>query len=273
MTNNLTKKSYGINKLYNSDKFNDKIFKLINKILVKNNIPKSTIINIISKKNTDEKISIELAKLIKNPENLYSESEDFRRAYYKWTIIKKNTTKNISNILDFGGNVGNTAYFIGQKMLKLNKKNIIVADIDEWGVEKWSPRKDITFINSSKLNTISNNSIDMISAFHVLHHINSKEYEYLFNEFYRILSPDGFIVIYEHDCDNNDMSILIDLEHALYDIVASQKITWNNFIKSFYAKYMSKNMWKKMFENAGFKLYKSIELNNLDNSFYMFFKK
>jgi ubiquinone/menaquinone biosynthesis C-methylase UbiE len=165
------------------------------------------------------------------------------------------------------------AYYIGRNILKLSKQNTVVVDINEWGNEKWTPRNDITFFNTSMIHKIPTNSVDMISAFHVLHHINPTEYNKIFAEFYRILSPNGFIVLYEHDCNSANTGLLIDLEHALYDVVSSKKTTWADFVNSHYATYFGIKKWQDMFESAGFKKYREIELKNIDNSFYMFFKK
>ena len=272
MDSTLSKKSTNIYELYNSNN-KDRIIKLISKMIINSNVNKKVITDIIIENKTDDKITNELSKINKNAENLYTEEHDFRRASYKWNVIKKNMLTPIRSIVDFGGNVGNTAYFIGRKILQLPKNKTMVVDIDEWSGEKWSPRSDITFINSNEMDKIPDNSVDIITAFHVLHHINSDEYKKIINDFFRILKKTGVIVLYEHDChDDNDASF-IDVEHALYDVVASKKVKWSEFIKTFYAKYLNKNDWKSLFEKNGFKLYSTLELHNLDNSFYMFFRK
>lgn len=222
---------------------------------------------------TDTKITDELRQLVKIPEQLYSDSHDFRRARNRWDNIKNHTTTKVTSMLDFGGNVGNTVFHIGRQILKLSKQNTYSADIPEWSGEKWVPREDITFVDANNLDQIPDNSIDMISAFHVLHHINAKEYSKILKHFHRILSPRGFIVIYEHDCTCANMAILIDIEHALYDVVVSKKNNWGEFTKHYYAKYLSIKKWQTMFGNAGFKKYHTTELKNIDNSFYMFFTK
>jgi ubiquinone/menaquinone biosynthesis C-methylase UbiE len=274
MDSTLTRKSTNIYRLCNSNNMNSKITKLITKMLTNNNINQSAIVEIINNNKTDEKISKELAKLNKNAENLYTEENDFKRASYKWDIIKRNSNPaNIKSILDFGGNVGNTAYFLGKTKLNLAKPEIIVSDVNEWVLDKWKPRSDITFVNSANLDKVPSNSVSMITSFHVLHHIKPKKRDKIIKELYRILSPNGFIVIYEHDCYSADMRSFIDIEHALYDVVVSKKTEWSKFTDVFYANYLSKNGWKRTFEDEGFKMYKTIELRNLDNSFYMFFKK
>ena len=67
-------------------------------------------------------------------------------------------------------------------------------DINEWSGIKWEPRKDITFTHYDKLSSIKDKSIDLITVFHSLHHIKENEYNYILENFNRILSNDGVIV-------------------------------------------------------------------------------
>jgi hypothetical protein len=89
MKSQIYKKSTGINKLYTSSVWRNKIVNLLTKILKYSNAPKSVIVDIISSNKMDETIFIELSKLVKTPENFYSDTYDFKRASYKWDIIKK----------------------------------------------------------------------------------------------------------------------------------------------------------------------------------------
>jgi len=273
----LSKNSCGIVKLYKSYKWKPELERLLKKILRYVNISleqSSKIIeNHLESKNSDNKIINELIDMVKKPEQLYSVEYDYKRAYNKWNNIRPHAPKKINSILDFGGNVGNTSFIIGRRILKLPKHKTFTADIPEWSGETWVPRDDITFINAEKLELIPDNSIDMITTFHVLHHIDAKEYKNIFGHFKRILTKNGFIVIYEHNCDNSNRAILVDVEHALYDTVSSKKASYNTFLKGHYAKYFGLDKWRQMFEAAGFKQFHTIKLHNIDNSFYMFFKK
>lgn len=272
----LSENSCGIVKLYKTPKWKPELEKLLKKILRYVNISLDQSIEVIKKhldsKNSDSKIINELASMVKKPEQLYSVEYDYKRAYNKWNNIRHHTTKKINSILDFGGNVGNTSFIIGRRILKLPKHKTFTADIPEWSGEKWVPRNDITFIDAKKLELIPDNSIDMITTFHVMHHIDSNDYKNIFGHFKRILTKDGFIVLYEHNCDNSNRAILIDIEHVLYDTVSSKTLSYNNFVKTHYAKYFGINKWRQIGETVGFKQFHIKELHNIDNSFYMFFK-
>lgn len=274
----LSKKSTNIVDLYKAPAEKPKIMALLIKLLRNVKINEGDITTIIEKytnlkTGTDIKIFNDLVKLIKHPENLYSVESDTQRACHKWRIIKSHLTKRIHSYLDMGGNVGNTAMVFGRKIFKLPKEKTFVVDIDEWAGEKWVPRDDITFIHYDKMATIPDRSIDMISAFHTLHHIPSADYPKIMKEFYRILSNDGCIVLYEHNCEKHQWAGVIDIEHAIFDVVVSKKITFDKFVKIHYAKYLSINKWKALFASVGFKDYFIEERKNIDNSFFIMFRK
>jgi 2-polyprenyl-3-methyl-5-hydroxy-6-metoxy-1,4-benzoquinol methylase len=225
---------------------------------------------------SDKIILLELSKIVNRSENLYSEKNNINRINIKWDIIKNHIPNNlkITSLMDFGGNNGDAAHIIGDK-LSVDPKNTYSVDVTDWVSEKWSPRSDIVFIHTNKMhdkNIMEDNSVDLIMAMHVLHHINMKEIKTIIKTFDRILSKKGIIILYEHDCNSVLMKNLIDLEHIIFDVVISKKITYEKFIKSYFAEYKTKEEFEKIFSKY-FKKYKTIELNNKDNSFYHFFSR
>ena len=275
--NKLSLSSFVINDLLKNNSMNIKLLKLFIKILKNGNINQESIINIfkesLKQKLSDETIINKFRSMVKYPINTYNENYNMKRAAFKWSFIKKNINININSIMDFGGNVGDTAYYIG-KQLGLSKDKINVVDINEWAGLKWEPRNDITFTHYNKLSNIKDKSIDLITIFHSLHHIKESEYDYIMNNLNRILSNKGIIVLYEHNNNNYNIAKLIDLEHCLYDVVLSQKLTYKQFIDTtyFYAKYLQINQWENVFSKY-FKKYYYYEMHNLDNSFFMFLRK
>lgn len=272
MTYKLTNKSTRINSLMKT-KYKDTIIKLFKKVLYSVKINHIDIINAINVNKKDKSIINQLIKLVKNPEPIYNSNYNIKKAHNKWKFfIKPNLPysfeSTIKNMFDFGGNVGDFAYIYGQ-YLNLKKKNIFVADIDDWAGEKWKPRKDITWIHADNLKKIPTKKIDLITIQHVMHHINSKEFPKIIKEFDRMLTKNGVIVLYEHNTHNDNISTIVDLEHLLFDVVVAKKISYSNFLKTNYMEYYKIHQWKKIFSKY-FKSYKIIELNNLDNSFYMF---
>lgn len=147
----------------------------------------------------------------------------------------------------------------------------MVVDINDFGGFEYEPREDITFIHFDDIDNIKT-KVNLITVYHTLHHINNKFYPKIIELFNRILTDDGIIVLYEHDCINEKRAYIIDIEHILYDCVISKKETYDDYIKNNYTKYLSVDEWKdvfsKYFESAG-----ELRLNNKDYSFYMFLRR
>ena len=251
------------------------LLKIMSKSIRSTGIDFKTIVNVIKNNlnEPDSKIVGELVLLVKNPASLYTDAYNKERSLWKWNIIKEHIPRgeSIRSILDYGGNVGDVARAYGD-ILNLTKEKIFVVDVDEWSGEKWTPRDDITFIHYDNMDKLPTNSIDMITIQHVMHHIDPKEFPKIIDMFNRVLTKDGFIVLYEHNSRMDDFSTLIDLEHHLFDVVASKKTSYDKFVKSFYAKYFNISQWETIFSKH-FKDYFTLETYSADRSFYMFLKK
>lgn len=267
----LSKNSKIIKTIFNS-KWKPQLMKLFGKVLSQTNISQNEIEIIINNHNTDKEIIDVLVKHNKTPIDLYSEKYDRNRAIKKWKLIKSNLKGRVTSLLDMGGNVGNIAHMLGRVIMKLPKENTIVVDINDWEGQQWTPRSDITFVHYDDIKTIPDKSIDLITVFHTLHHINKKDYTDIINQYKRIITPNGIIVLYEHDCSAPEWNGIIDIEHILYDVVVSKKKKYIDYVNNYYSNYMSKSKWEKLFKLGEFKKYKEINLRNIDNSFYMFFK-
>ena len=283
-------KSNLIEKLYNSE-WQERLINIIFKSLSWNKVNKDDIISLLDsyymkdkpkdnpKDKTKDKKDIakdkviieELANLVLVTTTPYSEQNNINRAYGKWKNIKPNINFKINGMLDYGGGVGDTAFAIGHNILHLPKNKILVVDVDEFGGVEYIPRNDITFFHFNDISDITT-KVDLITVNHVLHHIKAKDYPKIVKLFDRILTKNGLIVLYEHDCDNKKMSTIINLEHMIFDVCGTKKMTYDHFVKGFYAKYLSIDKWKKIF-SAHFTAVNIIKLNNVDNSAYIFFKR
>lgn len=196
--------------------------------------------------------------------NLASTREKLRKGNYKLKHIRKLLPYDTKKYLDFGGSDGSNASMIGYE-LGLKKSDILVIDQDEWIGVKINPRTDITFKNVDYLKKIKNNTFDLITCFHVLHHI--PEIKETVEELKRIIKPGGTILISEHDCYNDEFANLLDVEHELFDIVVNKSVTYDEFKKLYYGKYRPKEEWYKLFKKPE----EVIELKNKDMTFYASF--
>ena len=261
-------KSNLIGKLY-KNKWHDKLIKIITKSLSKT-IKKEDIIAILDAEYDDKKIIEKLTELVQITTTPYSEENNIKRALNKWRNIKPQINFKINGMMDYGGGVGDAAFAMGQ-VLHLPKNKILVVDVDEFGGVKYKPRSDVSFFHFDNINDI-NTTVDLITVNHVLHHIKAKEYPKILALFDRILNKNGIIVLYEHDCGNKNMANIINLEHMIYDVCGTKKMTYAKFVKEFYAKYLTVEQWQKIF-SSHFEIKHIIRLNNADNSTYIFFKR
>lgn len=277
---NITKKSDRLVELYQNKIWRPRLLALFSRVLSSVKISEEQIIELLehhielAKGNSDKKIILGLKKLVKKPHHPYNQKANISRAFRKWKLIKPQLRTRITGVLDFGGNVGDAAYVFGRMIAKVAKEQTFVVDIDEWSGEKWEPRKDITFVHFDNMSQLikQRKKVDLITISHVLHHINPDHYPDIMDLFNSMLTSKGAIMLYEHNCSENNWATLIDLEHYLYDIVVSQQTTFDKTVKTFYAQYLSIQNWKKIFSKY-FEPYNIQELNNPDNSFYMFLRK
>lgn len=226
----------------------------INKLVTNNN------------KNTVNKLRIKQQKygVVKN---IYSEERNKKSASKIYNTIKpyiKNI--NFNSFLDFGGGNCDIAFYIGQF---LNIKNVYCVDNDQWGAITWDRRKNVSF--TTNINTISDNSIDLILASHSLHHINDIELKNIINNFSRILTDNGILVLREHDSPDKEFDKLLDLQHILFDTVIAQNITYDDFLKTFYSNYKSIKEWNKLLYN--FKVKKIIKYPSINRTYICIYTK
>lgn len=199
-------------------------------------------------------------------ENLYSEEKNEKRAIKIYSTVKKYIDIDVKSFLDFGGGSCDIAFHMGNL---IGAQEVYCIDIDEWVDIKWKRRNNVTFFNN--LEKIKDNSINLILASHVLHHIDDNQIKDIINDFQRVLSNDGIIILKEHDCQNDEFAKLLDLQHMIYDTVITQTTTYDKFKKSFYSNYKSTKDWNKLFSN--FTLVKTIKKKNYDNTYFAIYKK
>lgn len=275
-----TDKSDTIVQLYNNPKYKKVLMKMMCKTTRMANIRYDDVQKTIDKYNSedaghgsDAKIVDELADMVRRPASLYNEKSNIARAQRKWEDVSQHVPADlkIGAILDFGGNVGDSAHELGQ-ILGLAKESVYVVDIDEWAGEKWVPRNDITFVHYNDMAKLPSNKVDIIFISHVMHHIEKKEYPKIMEMFDRVLTKNGIMVLYEHNCRSDDeFAAIIDLEHLMYDI-AAKKITYVRFGETFYADYYNIAQWRKIFAKY-FEDYFMLEKHSLDRSFYMLLRR
>jgi ubiquinone/menaquinone biosynthesis C-methylase UbiE len=173
---------------------------------------------LLEKERTDN----EYYKLMKSYK-IHYEDRYISRSEEIYYFIQKYCKYKIEKYLDYGCGSGKKTADIA-KLLNLKKENTFCADIDEWsiyGKNKNSNTTPVEIIPNKSLN-IEDNSIDLITTTHVLHHINSLDF--VIKELYRILKNNCYLVVTEHDVITINENILVDIEHVFFE-----RVMYNNF--------------------------------------------
>lgn len=149
--------------------------------------------------------------------------------------------------LDFGAGDCSMAVLLGRKF----GAEIYAIDIHDWGGSLNDPGLFKTQCKYKKYDgfkiPFKDSSFDLITALQVLHHIES--IEITLAELYRILCIGGIFIIREHNCHNNKMRKLVEVEHELHNKVFNKTINE----KEAYSKYRRKDDLRQMILNVGFK--------------------
>jgi ubiquinone/menaquinone biosynthesis C-methylase UbiE len=223
-----------------------------------NNIFKSYSVNkLIKNVNINhEWVSLNLTQIIKN----YCTN-------YCTNYLDINNINNKYKIVDIGGGEGDVLNMIGTH-LNIPQSNLYcIESKNEWS-EYYNFAKNINYIFwDNNYIDIDNDSIDVIIIMVAMHHMSDQNINNLLSNAYRILNPNGIIIIKEHDLNILDLKQIIDWEHHLYHIISTSndnltqdKIT--NYLDNFINNYKSKEEFDKYFTNYGFK-----SIIELDRSF------
>ena len=98
------------------------------------------------------------------------------------------------------------------------------------------------------------------------------------DEIIRIIKPNAYLLIYEHDCISPNNVYLLDLYHIINELLLKPNITnfmdnYKKFVNSYYSNYTSKKILSQRLSN-NFNLIKSKEVNvGFINNYYALFQK
>ena len=141
--------------------------------------------------------------------------------------IKHYVSKDINNYLDIGCGDGNITTALGKLLKAIHVHCIEVFtnnnnnNIEYFYIDK--KRKPIL--------SYPDKYFDVITAFMSLHHIvNLSD---MVDEIYRILKPDGILIIKEHDCWNSIDAMLIYIEHNIYIKCQNEPFIGNDHVVSY----------------------------------------
>lgn len=242
-------------KLYKNKKYKNSFEHIILYIAKTLDTNYESIINIIKKNKSDSTIYNNLyhqywSKYSKDTttntvssNNNYITSRAIKNANKIKSIIPKNINLyNRDVFVDIGCGDGS----ITSELSKIyDFKKTIGVDVENWFDTYTNKDKNIELIiTDGKTINIKDNSVDVILCNHVLHHIENLDD--MLDELARIIKKDGILIIKEHNCYYKELAYVIDIYHALYELVYRKKQN-DKFIKNYYSNYLSdKELYAKL---------------------------
>jgi ubiquinone/menaquinone biosynthesis C-methylase UbiE len=184
------------------------------------------------------------------------------------TLFKRFFTGNrlqipITNYLDIGCGDCKQTKVLGN-IIGLPDSEIYGADISNWGEYNKEKRNkigiNIVDLKEDGILPFEDSKFCLISVFMVLHHV--RPIEKLLSEISRILKPNGYFFIREHDAMSKIDYMLCDIEHALYDVVQRNDMTYFDKYHGVYYDWLE---WDYILQKHGLK-YLSGDFNS--NSIY-----
>lgn len=264
-----TKSKYQIYNCYNDKKSKNRLLLLLKRIIKFDKI--SELEMLIKKKQNDYEIYKFLYDQTKN--KTFNISKGFIHAAEINNMIQY-ANKKVNTFLDFGAGTGIKTEAV-KNILKLSNDNVYALDLDNFeSVDNKKYEYKFNYIYYDGVNYPDINiQFDLITCIQVLHHaldINNT-IKYIKN----LLKKDGLLIIKEHciEIDNDKISLLIDIEHSLYELVRDKNI---EFLNKYYARYFSEIEFIRIMILNGFiyvppqKDYVSDEQNPTNYIYYMF---
>jgi len=241
-------------KLYKNKKYKSSLHQIILYIAKTTDTNYDNIINIIKKNKTDSTIYNNLHQTYWSKYSTDSSESNSSNNNYIISRAIKNANK-IKSIIPKNINLYNRDVFVDigcgdgsitSELAKIYKfKKTIGVDVENWFDTYTNKNTNIKMvITDGKTINIKDNSVDVILCNHVLHHI--EHLDAMLNEIARIIKKDGLLIIKEHNCYYKELSYVIDIYHALYELVFRKKQN-DKFIENYYSNYLSdKELYAKL---------------------------
>jgi len=170
------------------------------------------------------------------------------------TAMKNSNKIIIDSYLDIAcGNCKKTE--LTGKLLGLKNNQIYGTDIENWYLYSNEKRDKIKinfkrFEKNGKL-PFEDKSMSLVSIIMTIHHLNGKELITMLKEIYRIVKPNGYFVIREHDAVTDFDYLLCDIEHSLYNDLKENS---PNFYETYYGRYFDWLEWNYIISKFKFNL-------------------
>lgn len=148
----------------------------------------------------------------------------------------------IDNVLDLGCSEGSITAALGEA-LQLPVEHVHGADVRDV-----SNKAGITFRLLTDPNRLPyyDSTFSLITCLMSFHHMDNVEA--VLNEIYRVLKPDGLLIIREHDLNPESLALVLDIQHGLY--ARTWAIEQATFCDNYTAHYAPREYWQQQLYNA-----------------------
>jgi len=89
----------------------------------------------------------------------------------------------------------------------------------------------------------------MITAFQSIHHMEDRDFR--LEEISELCEQNCVFIIREHDANDDLIKMFIDIEHLIYEVLIDD-LDINDFVKTYYANYLSKQQLEKLMNKFNF---------------------
>jgi len=171
--------------------------------------------------------------------------------------------RELDSSLDIGCGDGSKTIMIS-KMLGIKLSNIHGTDVPNWGhfEENRNPNLNFKHIKNDESGESTgdleyeDNSFNLVSMLMVIHHVKASMRQKLLDEVKRVAKPGAYVLIREHDAQNDYDKMLIDIEHSIFSRSYPGRIE-SDFLSTYYGDYLSKRQLSDMLASNGFKYVQS----------------
>jgi ubiquinone/menaquinone biosynthesis C-methylase UbiE len=271
-------KSKHIQRLWYSHNRND-LIKLFS-MLKFYGIPMKKVTYFIHKCVKENKNDFDIVTLFKNMSKRAVYIDDDRRGNSRGKDILSLLNESRQNIptmyLDIGASDGLITKAIGNA-LGLSKSQIHAVDIEGWSGHENKANDDVkddihfSIIHKDAKTIIpyENMTFDFITVLQALHHFENLPE--MMKEIQRLCSPNGIVIIREHNANNKGVYALTDLEHLLYGVMEDE-LPVEELERNYYGVYRSAENWDKIFKIYGFECVHKHQKRNPTRHYYAVYK-
>lgn len=162
-------------------------------------------------------------------------------------LFNKNQPPKLDKYLDIGSSHGSITAEIGEFLVAKGLPPTEIYAVDVYDADTPPSVNFVKLENPHKL-PFEDSSFSVVTAYMVLHHVIDQQA--MIKEIYRVLQPNGVLVISEHD-SSSALQVNLDLIHGFYAMVYNDTLEMEDF-KTHYAKYHSMIKWYHLITKEGF---------------------